>query len=201
MTTTDNIPAAFRALVRPMTKTQGGKKILTQDVETFWVPKMHAYNAMGLTNVSDEARGAPILVNRKDGEVQFTSSGRVSTKLHPEVREFGNMVLTNTLAALTEAEEFARTRYKEQFNVQMVRAMLAGQPIKDKDAQDVAVAEAERLLAIAKAQRDDETKAQEEMVAQAKAEKASKPSRQRKPKAEPVAVATNGHTDMPMPTA
>ena len=123
------------ALVTPTPgRGTSAKKSWAIDVETVWVPFFTATNAMGETNVSPEALGAPIrLATQKDGSVRFSSNGRPVMRVASELSAQVGVVKENFVASLTSYVGVVTEEHPDAYAEQVRVNQLAGTPLLLQD--------------------------------------------------------------------
>jgi len=127
-------PSYIKQLLQPNGSKKQGRRVWSIDLETVWLPLLHATNVMGDTAVPCEALGAPIrLAYNKDGSVKFSASSRPITKVAKEITQIVTLIRENMVANLqdftTQVAEGKATQYKAS----VTTALKAGKPILDRD--------------------------------------------------------------------
>jgi len=164
----DTSPNYIKQLLRPNGSKRQARRVWGIDLETVWLPFLHATNVMGDTAIPSEALGSPIrLVYDKDGGVKFSRTGRVVTKVVKPISETVSLVKDNMTANLVDfAAQVAETK-TEAIKKSYAQAVKAGKPIiaHDKAELDKAInAQMEALAREAEGQPEPEPEPEPEPV-------------------------------------
>ena len=164
-------PSYIKSLLMPNGKKQTGRRVWSIDMETVWLPLLHATNVMGDTAIPAEALGAPIRLSYdRDGAVKFGKSGRPVTKVVKEISQTVTLIRENLVANLQDyTAQVAESKAKE-YKVSVTSALKAGKPILDNDKAELSKAVQAQL---------DEAVRKAEAEAQAEAEAPPEPEREK----------------------
>jgi len=157
----ENTPSYIKSLLMPNGKKSGGRRVWSIDMETVWLPLLHATNVMGDTAIPAEALGAPIRLSYdKDGGVKFAKSGRPVTKVVKEISQTVTLIRENLVANLQDyTNQVAESKPKE-YKVSITSALKAGRPILDNDKAELSKAvQAQLDEAMRKAEYESEAEA------------------------------------------
>jgi len=140
-------PNYIKSLLLP---TNGNKprarRVWSIDLEMVWLPFFTATNTMGDTAVPADALGAPIRLGyNADGSVKFSKTGRPVTKVAKDISDAVRLVRDNFTANLLAYANGVATESPDGYKAEVEKAREAGQPILDKDSQNLAKAMAEAI--------------------------------------------------------
>ncbi len=131
-------PSYIKQLLTPNGNKKQGRRIWSIDLETCWLPFLHATNVMGDTAIPAEALGCPIRLSQdRDGAVKFSKSGRPVTKVVKEISQTVTLVRENMVANLQSYTHEVAESKANQYNASIATALKAGKPIMDKDRLDL----------------------------------------------------------------
>ena len=166
-------PNYIKSLLMPNGKKPAGRRVWSIDLETVWLPFFTATNTMGDTAISADALGAPLrLAYDQDGSVKFSKTGRPVTKVAKDIADNVRLVKDNFTASLLSYANGVITENPEGYKAQVEQARQAGEPIVNRDRQNL-----EEAI----------TKMREAELAEAIAQAEAKPKSKAKTKAEPEA--------------
>lgn len=130
----DTSPSYIKQLLQPNGNKRQGRRVWSIDLETVWLPFLHATNVMGDTAIPADALGAPIrLAYDKDGAVKFSKSSRPVTKVAKEIAQTVTLVRENMVANLQNYTHQVAEDKASQYKTSVATALKAGQPILTKD--------------------------------------------------------------------
>lgn len=154
-------PKYIKSLLIRNGKAPTDRKAWSIGLQQVWIPFFTATNTVGDTQLPHDVLGYPIRLGYdKDGSVRFSKSGRPMTKVVKELAEHIRMVRENFVAGLVSYSQEIATSNPDGFTLQVQLATEAGQPLAEKDAENLShaqavameksVAEAEAVVAKAK---------------------------------------------------
>ena len=158
-------PNYIKSLLIPNGKKPRGRRVWSIDLETVWLPFFTATNTMGDTVIPADALGAPLrLAYDQDGSVKFSKTGRPVTKVAKDIADNVRLVKDNFTASLLSYANGVITENPEGYKAQVEQARQAGEPIVNRDRQNMEQAiakmrEAELAEAIAQAEVKPKSKA------------------------------------------
>ena len=131
-------PTYIKALLVPNGKKPVGRKVWSIDLETVWLPFLHATNITGDTHLPPDALGAPLrLAYDSDGSVRFSKTGRPITKVAKELSDNIRMVRDNFTITLTDYANGVINDYPDKYKRQVDKARKAGEPIQANDRHNL----------------------------------------------------------------
>ena len=134
----EQTPSYIKQLLMPNGKSKQGRRVWSIDLETVWLPLLHATNVMGDTAIPAEALGAPIRLGYdKDGAVKFSNSGRPVTKVVKEISQTVTLIRENMVATLQDFTHQVVEGKANEYKASVTTALKAGKPILDKDRLDL----------------------------------------------------------------
>ncbi|MFA5186775.1 MAG: hypothetical protein WC551_09885 [Patescibacteria group bacterium] len=147
-------PAYVKQLLKPVPKQSAGRKVWSIDLETVWIPFFIASNVQGDTNISKDAIGAPLRLQRNtDGTPKFSNNGRpvirVNGELNQHIRFARENMVFQMLNFASDVQKSDPNAYKAEVEV----CQEAGRPVIEKDNLDIqmAVIEAAKKAKLAEA--------------------------------------------------
>ena len=140
-------PNYIKALLIP---TNGNKprarRVWGIDLETIWLPFFTATNTMGDTAIPSDALGAPLRLGyNADGSVKFSKTGRPVTKVVKDIADSVRLVKDNFTAGLVAYASGVITDNPDGYKLQIEQAREAGEPILNKDRDNLSKAMAEAM--------------------------------------------------------
>lgn len=149
-----NSPVSFiQSLVTPSVGGATRRMSWGVDVEAVWVPFFTATNAVGDTNVSHDALGAPIRLSvDKAGEPRFGANGRPSMRVAPEMTQQIRTVRENFVASLQAFTGETMDEHAEAYENQVKLSQDAGAILVEQDAQVLIAHEAREAALLAAAE-------------------------------------------------
>lgn len=132
-----NKPVTFiQSLVAPSAGGATRRMSWGVDVEAVWVPFFTATNAVGDTNVSHDALGAPIRLSvDKEGQPRFGANGRPSMRVAPEMTQQIRTVRENFVASLQAFTGNTMEENSEAYENQVKLSQDAGAILVAQDAK------------------------------------------------------------------
>jgi len=136
-------------LFAPVQKKATGKKSWGFDLETFWLPLLHASNINGDTAIAKDVLGFPVRVVRdKDGEVKFNQNGRITTRIHKDITDQVKAVQSNFQAEAMGYITAVQQENPEAWSAAIESSLEAGRPVAERERRDVRKAEKARREAV-----------------------------------------------------
>lgn len=133
-----NTPSYIKALLKPTTKPEQGRKVWSIDLVATWLPFFTATNTMGDTAIPSDALGAPLrLAYNKDGSVKFSRNGRPTTRVVKSIGDSVRLVRENFVATLQQYTSDVVASHQEDYAIQIELAQEAGKPIMAKERADI----------------------------------------------------------------
>jgi len=131
-------PNYIKSLLMPNGKKSRGRRVWSIDLETVWLPFFTATNTMGDTAIPADALGAPLrLAYDQDGSVKFSKTGRPVTKVAKDIADNVRLVRDNFTASLLSYANGVITENPEGYKAQVEQARQAGEPIVNRDRQNL----------------------------------------------------------------
>lgn len=154
-------PSYIKSLLMPNGKSKSGRRVWGVDMETVWLPLLHATNVMGDTAIPNEALGAPIRLSYdKDGGVKFGKSGRPVTKVVKEISQTVTLIRENMVANLQDYTAQVADSKAKEYKASITSALKAGRPILENDKAELSKAvQAQLDEAMRKAEAEAEAEA------------------------------------------
>ena len=135
-TNNENGNGFIKAMVATRPNSGPEKKSWGIGVENVLVPFFTATNAMGETDVSPDALGAPVrLATNKDGTVRYSNNGRPSTRVAPEITNQVKLMRENFIGSLMDYTGQVVEDNPEAYQAAVLRNQQAGQPILEADTR------------------------------------------------------------------
>jgi len=162
-------PNYIKALLIPNGKKPQTRRAWGIELEGVWLPFFTATNTMGDTSIPADALGCPLRLGyNADGSVKFSKTGRPVLKVVKEVADGVKLVKDNFTAGLLSYAQGVANDNPEGYKAQLDMAREAGQPIHDKNSQNLSKAMAEAVAeAIEQAQEKATKKGKKAVLATA----------------------------------
>lgn len=123
-------------LFKPNAKSSNSRKVWSIDLESVWVPYFTASNTVGVSNIPNEALGAPLrLAFNPDGSVKFAKSGKPIYKVAKPISDSVKLIRENFIAELVRQTDKIKADYPEQYQEQIKANLEAGAKLKAYDKQ------------------------------------------------------------------
>lgn len=135
-------PKVIADLLRPLTQTQSERRVWSIPLNTVWVPFFTAAKVQGVSNMSNEALGAPVRLGRaKDGSVRFGANGKPVLQVNKELATGVRTVRNNFVASLMDFTSHTAKTRAEDYKAQLMAAAKAAAPVveADQNALDAAL--------------------------------------------------------------
>jgi hypothetical protein len=134
-----NTPQYITALLQPIPGQATDRKVWSIPLAGVWQPFFLATNAAGETAVPADALGHPLrLALEKDGTPKFSTSGRPVFRVAKDLGDQVRIVRDNFVAGLMAYTDTVSKGMAAQYKAQVEAAMKAGEPLAQKDADNLA---------------------------------------------------------------
>ena len=142
----DTTTTYIKRLLIPMGKRPAGRKVWSIDLETVWIPFFTATNTTKDTAIQPDALGCPLrLAYEKDGSVRFSQSGRPVIRVSKPLSDNIRLIRENFTATLIAHSESIQAEMPDEYAQQVEINQKAGEPIAQKDSDNLNRANAERM--------------------------------------------------------
>ncbi|MEE9201617.1 MAG: hypothetical protein V3U31_00290 [Dehalococcoidia bacterium] len=132
-------PQYITALLQPIPGRSSDRRVWSIPLAGVWQPFFTATNAAGETAVPADALGHPLrLALEKDGTPKFSTSGRPTFRVAKELADQVRIVRDNFVAGLMAYTDTVSKGMAAQYKAQVEAALKAGEPLAQKDADNLA---------------------------------------------------------------
>lgn len=131
-------PVYIARLLQPRSQQAADRRVWSIPLGGVWLPFFTATNTAGETSIPAEALGAPLrLAKDKDGTPKLSASGRPVFRVVREIADQVRLVRENFAAGLLAYAEGVRKAMPDQYKAQVEATRQAGEPIVQKDMDDL----------------------------------------------------------------
>ncbi len=132
-------PQYITALLQPTPGRSSDRRVWSIPLAGVWVPFFIATNAAGETAVPADALGHPLrLALEKDGTPKFSTNGRPVFRVAKDLADQVRIVRDNFVAGLMAYTDTVSKGMAAQYKAQVEASIKAGQPLAQKDADNLA---------------------------------------------------------------